>query len=331
MKLVSVYWHNVDGDTVSLNATNPTVSLFREHLKFLIEHYTPISILDFLQIQQNKRLLGSYDRPPLLLGFDDGFKNVIRYARPLLEEFKVPVVFFVIGEVLRNPDFIPWYVERKYLMRKATRRELVYRNRSLNLASYQDRAKLERLVDASFKACRSEVDRRTVLADLARVLNVDPPKIADLDEDLRFVDRNDLASLSASSVLTVASHAMTHRDLATLSYREQVDELEQSDLLLREHCPSYYPVVAYPSGSFNRDTLAIANRIYKAGFATFVGSSYRNIYAYPRIGLGNDSEEDVAYAVSARRLNYILPVKRFLHVTGIRRVGVLALQDGHPR
>ena len=98
---------------------------------------------------------------------------------------------------------------------------------------------------------------------------------------------------------------MTHRDLPTLSYDEQVYELEPSDLQLGEHCPSYYRAIAYPSGSFNADTIAIAKRIYRGGFATSLGL-YRNLYAYQRIGLGHDNVQDLTYAVSPKRLTYIL-------------------------
>jgi hypothetical protein len=111
---------------------------------------------------------------------------------------------------------------------------------------------------------------------------------------------------------------MTHRDLATLSYDEQLEELNVSNGLLREHCPSYYPAIAYPNGSFNLDTVRIASRIYKAGFAVLLGASYRNLYAYPRIGIENASVRELAYAISSKRRDYILPVKRLLHATGIR-------------
>jgi peptidoglycan/xylan/chitin deacetylase (PgdA/CDA1 family) len=93
------------------------------------------------------------------------------------------------------------------------------------------------------------------------VLRVARPNGRDLDEDLQFVDREDLASLTSLSLLTIGSHATTHRNLGVLSYEEQVYELEQSDLLLRDHCPTYYPVISYPGGSSNRDTISIAKHL----------------------------------------------------------------------
>jgi peptidoglycan/xylan/chitin deacetylase (PgdA/CDA1 family) len=319
-KILSVFWHSVDGHSAGPDGTNPTVSLFREHIRFFRQNYTPISAPEFLRIYRDRRLSRFYDKPPVLLGFDDGFKNIIRHALPVLEELKVPALFFVIGEILRNPDFVPRYIEVKQLLRRARGKQFVYDGTKIDLSLPQDGIKLRRLFGASLRACNLESDRQKLLNNLAALLGVDRPKGSDLDEDLKFVDIKDLVGLTSSSQLTLASHAMTHRYLATLTDEEQVYELEQSDLLLREHCQSYYPVIAYPGGSFNAATIAIAKRTYEGGFSTFLGT-YQNLYAYRRICLGHNSVQELAYAISRKRLNYILPIKRLLHITGIRPLG----------
>src|SRR5262249_30266236 len=130
----------------------------------------------------------------------------------------------------------------------------------------------------------------------------------------------DLEKLTTSSLLTVASHGMTHRFLASLSRAEQLRELEQSHLLLRRYCPAYYPVLAYPGGSFNADTLLVAKEIYKAAFGVFLGTSYSNAYAYPRRGIDYCNVQELAYCISPTRVNYILPLKRFLHFAGLGQV-----------
>jgi peptidoglycan/xylan/chitin deacetylase (PgdA/CDA1 family) len=282
-RVLSVFWHSVESASFSPDRVYPTEHLFREHIKFLVANFTPVSISEFLEIHEQKQSMNSYDKPPLLLGFDDGFKNVIRRALPVLEEFKVPAVFFVIGEVLRNPHFVPWYVEVRYLIRRTIRKTLVYNGATLDLAGKPNVMRLRSLFASAFLACRADPVRQALLQNFADSLGVTRPQAHDLDEDLQFVDRKDLAALPSSSQLTVASHAMTHRDLALLSDEEQIAELEGSDSLLSLHCPSYYPAVAYPNGSFNSKTLRIARRIYKVGFAVLLGASYRNRYAYTRM------------------------------------------------
>jgi hypothetical protein len=159
-----------------------------------------------------------------------------------------------------------------------------------------------------------------VLAELAGLLQVKRPAASGLDEDLRFVSLEDLAALDSGTPLTVASHAMTHRNLGSLTYSEQVYELEQSHRLLHRHCPSYYPVLSYPDGSFNRDTIAVARGIYKFGFAVFLGSSYQDHYAYPRHSLCDIGTEELKYTLSPFRTSCLLPMKKLLHYAGIRNV-----------
>jgi peptidoglycan/xylan/chitin deacetylase (PgdA/CDA1 family) len=323
MRILSLFWHNILPDSISpsnLDGSNSTASLFREQIRFILDKYTPISIADFVGITTNRDLLRSYIKPPVLLGFDDGFKNVLSQALPILNEFKIPAVFFVIGELLRNPEFVPWFVEFKHLLRKTEKRKINYDHLTIDLSSREGHLGLGRLFEVSFKACCSEPDRQKLLANLADSLNVARPRASDLDEDLRFVTKEELSALPSTSSLTVASHAMTHRHLDSLTYDEQVFELEQSDALLRQHCPAYYPIISYPGGSFSADTITVAKRIYKAGFAVFLGSSYRNRYAYPRVGINYASVRDLTHIISPNRLNYMLPLKRFLHVTGLGRI-----------
>ena len=322
MKSLSLFWHSVEPDSINskyLNGLNPTASMFRGQIKFIVNNYIPISIYDFMKITENKCLIKTYAKPPVLLGFDDGYKNIINQALPILNEFKIPAVFFVIGEIFKNPNFVPWYVEMVHLIRKTKKITVIYDNVTIDLVSKKGRTLLMHLFEASFKALKFEDERQRLLTNFASLLCVKRPMASELDDDLRFVCKEDLSNLGSTSLLTVASHAMTHRNLASLTYEEQVYEMEQSDLLLKEHCPSYYPTVSYPDGSFNTDTIGIAKRIYKSAFAVLKDSSYSNLYAYPRLCIECDTVQELAYATSFMRINFLLPIKRFLYNTSIGR------------
>ncbi len=322
MRVLSLFWHSIEPDSIPsehLDGSNSTVSLFREQIRFIVEHFTPISIYDFMELTRSSHLFRSYSKQPVLLGFDDGFRNVLTQALPIVNEFRIPAVFFVTGEILKNPAFVPWFVEFKQLIRKARERVIHYGEVRIDLSLRQDYITLVHMFSASFRACKCESERQRLLTNLADSLGLGRIVGSELDADLQFATQQDLATLSASSLLTVASHAMTHRYLGSLTYEEQVEELAQSDSLLRKLCPSYYPVIAYPGGSFNTDTIAIAKRIYRAGFAVFSGSSYRNRYAHPRIGINYAPMQKFVYTVSPMRMNFLLPLKRLLHRVGIRR------------
>jgi len=296
----SIFWHGIapEPGAPRADSKDPTPALFKQQLQFLSNHYTPISIWEFLRLVEHRDSIDSYRRPPILLGFDDGFRSVLVYALPVLEESRTPAVFFVTAKVIADRSFLPWFVEMKQIIRRA-RKPIVYRGVSLNLCSEQDRARAKYLIKMAFRASRTETERQAVLGDFASSVGVERPAADDVDDDLRFVTREDLVGLNTSSVLTVASHALTHRHLTDLSHAEQVDEICESDSVLREIGTPYCPVIAYPAGSFDRTTMSVAKDVYRLGFAVLAGSSSRNRYAYPRIGLGRHSVEEVATSVSS--------------------------------
>jgi peptidoglycan/xylan/chitin deacetylase (PgdA/CDA1 family) len=321
MKILSVFWHGIVRAPLSpdIDSNDVCASEFKAQVQLLLKSHTPISIREFLELSNGQRSLRSYTRPPVLLGFDDGLRSVIVNGLPILSTLGVPAVFFVIGELLRNPNFLPWFVEMKHIIRKTRQTRVLYRDAIVDVTSPAGRAEAYRLTRTALRASQSAVERDSVLTQLAETMSVRRPMADEVDEDLRFVTKDDLAQLGGSSVLTVASHAMTHRHLADLNAEEQRYELQQSDVVLREHSEAYCPVVAYPAGSFNSVTTAIARQIYQAGFAVFLNASYRDRYAYPRIGLGRTVGE-AAHALSPVRRNLVLPLKRWLHIAHVRRV-----------
>jgi len=319
-KIICICWHSVEPDTTNpefLDGTNPTASLFREQIRFLITDYTPISIHQFMELAETPSVLARYKKPPVLISFDDGFKNVIDQALPILEEFGAPAAFFVIGEVLRNPEFVPWYVEATQLLRRTSPKRVTYKTQTVELSTHSGHKQLMHLFYEAFKACQNQIQRERALDDLAKLLGLQRPKASDLDSDLRFVTAEDLARLGPSSLLNVGSHAMSHRFLDRLSCQEQFDELQESHILLSKISPSYFPALAYPGSSFNASTVTIAKGLYKCAFALISGSSYRSLHMYPRI-LGETTASQLEYAISPLRLTYLLPFKRLLQAGRIR-------------
>ena len=215
----------------------------------------------------------------MLLGFDDGFKNVIRYALPVLDEFKVPAVFFVIGRDSEEPQFCALVCGGEAACSQGEKKDrYFYDNTYLDLSLQEDGVRLRGLFDASIRASKSEADRQKLLTHLAELLCVDRPEGPELDEDLKFVDREDLISLPSSSRLTVASHAMTHRYLATHTTNKLMN-WSRAIFYCRSIVHRTTRVVAYPLGSFNDDTSYYCESHLQGGlcyvFRFFVSQSLR--------------------------------------------------------
>lgn len=55
--------------------------------------------------------------------------------------------------------------------------------------------------------------------------------------------------------IDIEDHTLTHRDLATLNYDEQLKEVKESKIKLENIIGKKINFIAYPSGSYNEDTL----------------------------------------------------------------------------
>ncbi|MBP1743938.1 MAG: putative xylanase/chitin deacetilase [Firmicutes bacterium] len=69
--------------------------------------------------------------------------------------------------------------------------------------------------------------------------------------------------------IQIESHTVTHRDLDSLSYSEQLAELKDSKAALEKLLGRSVDYVAYPTGKYNEDTVkAVAEAGYKMAFTT---------------------------------------------------------------
>lgn len=77
---------------------------FRNQLKILEQfNYTPITFEDYHLYRQGKLTL---PKKPIILTFDDGYLDTYSTALPILQEFNMRAVFFVLGN--RNLQYASW-------------------------------------------------------------------------------------------------------------------------------------------------------------------------------------------------------------------------------
>ena len=81
-------------------------SLFEEQMNFLYNKgYSVISLYEFLLFCEGKKQI---PQKPVVLTFDDGYKNVYRHAYPILNHYRYPAtIFLAAGHIGRTEPF-PW-------------------------------------------------------------------------------------------------------------------------------------------------------------------------------------------------------------------------------
>jgi peptidoglycan/xylan/chitin deacetylase (PgdA/CDA1 family) len=82
-----------------------SLSLFEQFLEFLVRHYEIVCLADVIAAQEGERRL-----PPraILITFDDGWADNLRYAAPALRRHGLPAVVFAVGEPIASPERAWW-------------------------------------------------------------------------------------------------------------------------------------------------------------------------------------------------------------------------------
>lgn len=68
---------------------------FKKHLQFLESHYRVISLSDYIKARADRRSLPPYC---VVLTFDDGFRNFLTVAAPLLSKHQMPATVFLVTD-----------------------------------------------------------------------------------------------------------------------------------------------------------------------------------------------------------------------------------------
>jgi peptidoglycan/xylan/chitin deacetylase (PgdA/CDA1 family) len=78
--------------------------LFAEHLAFLAAGgYTPITMADLAHIWEGRKPLPPR---PIVLTFDDGYRDIYTNAWPLLREYGFPATVYLITSVIDHPEYL---------------------------------------------------------------------------------------------------------------------------------------------------------------------------------------------------------------------------------
>jgi peptidoglycan/xylan/chitin deacetylase (PgdA/CDA1 family) len=204
-----------------------------------------------------KQLAGDgWDRSAFYLTFDDGYRDNIDNAGPVLDRLGIEAVIFVLPTLVSNPDWIPWwdfYADVPDTME--------------NLGEYA--ARCQKIKHAS----------RGLLRDDDAIREVGTAGIK------RYLDMYNLQEIDESSPFYVSSHTMSHPNLTRLDDDEIDEEISNAADSLRE-LPRYLPLLAYPFGFYDSHVLerVRASQSVNIAFATGAGSHDDN-YCLRRLNL----------------------------------------------
>jgi peptidoglycan/xylan/chitin deacetylase (PgdA/CDA1 family) len=259
---------------------------FRAQMRALRARFDVLSESEVLQWRRRERELA---RPSCWITFDDGYRDVVDVAAPVLTELGLPATVFVTTATLEDPTYwLPadrWYAT----LTAATRaRGVVNGFGRTTLVDLKD--DYARWVDGPERRSylrASSAEQRRMLGELAIALGagtLPPPALY-----LRAADLTDLVSRHR---WTVGGHGHTHAILTQVAGNDRTRELVAPRAVLST-LGLTARVFAYPDGAYE-ESLAGATR--GAGWDAAVVLDHRratrtdDTYALPRFIVPDDPD-----------------------------------------
>jgi len=233
---------------------------FRSQLRWLKRHLVPVGLeglRDHSAGQWKQR------KPPVLITFDDGYRNNLTVAAPILLAEKVPAIFFLSTGYVGTPRVL-WNDEVRVRVRN-------WPEPSIKLPSGETRdlpakPRQRRAFSGNInQACKHLTEER--LAEYLDYLrgNTSTVEIMDDPEARAFMNWDEARELSRMG-FEIGSHTVEHPILSQISRERVVIELRESKATIERELDRPCPAIAYPNGSANDMNGAVLEEVRDAGY-----------------------------------------------------------------
>ncbi len=251
--LTVVRHHRVYGDGEDpLYRLGVNERLFAEQLHWLSRQGRVVTMRQGLE-RLEAREPGAW----VAITFDDGYRDNVTRALPLLERAGMRATFYLTAGAIEERATL-WWDELAWALERTSRSSFEWRGRKLGCAGREEKRRtLQRLLPA-FRAPRQE--RLAALRELRHRLGVSALEGCDL------MDWEEARTLARAG-MELGAHSLSHPALSLLGRDEQRHEAEGSRRLIEERAQVTVDSFAYPGGDFSELTLQV---VRDAGFRSAV-------------------------------------------------------------
>ncbi|WP_436641053.1 polysaccharide deacetylase family protein [Microbaculum sp. FT89] len=310
--------HNVFPGAPPAFAPNRILTVTPEFLEAVVVRIRAAG-LDLVGLDEAQaRLRGEGDgRRFACLTFDDGYRDNLEHAYPVLKRHDVPMAIYV-ATCMPDGTAELWWLALEFAIAAADSIEVptAAGTEALSCDTLERKYDTYETVYWRLRAMDEEGKRATAREIAARA-GID---MAAVVRDLSMT-WEEIARLSADPLVTIGAHTVTHSALAKLTDAQVEYEMAESRRLIGEHTGVRPRHFAYPygdAGSAGPREFALANRL---GFATAVTTRPGVLYpehgdhltALPRVSLNGDYQ-------SLRYLDLFLTGAPFALFNRFRRV-----------
>ena len=254
-RLLIFGWHNVEGSWSFPNAPGRGAAQLARQLRLLKRLATVVPLSKALHdLAAGRRL----PRRAVAIVFDDGYRDNLEVALPLLAQLELPATFFLVPGILSG-EVHAWWELLAWALQRSGRSSINWEDRRLRLDGPVQRLRVFEGIAEQLKL-RDRAAREQATEELVAALAPPGPRPA------LFLDWDHARELVGAG-FAVGSHSQFHAILARESPEEQRRDLIASRLQLEQELQVPVDLLAYPNGrvcDYDQNTVEAAKH---AGFS----------------------------------------------------------------
>jgi peptidoglycan/xylan/chitin deacetylase (PgdA/CDA1 family) len=239
---------------------------------------------------------GDFSRRFVCITFDDGYRDNLEFAYPILKSYDAPFAIYVAADFADRIGEL-WWLALEAVIAQNERVDVRMENveRSFATASVQGKREAFDQIYGWLRSLKTEDELRSSVRELAIRHRVD---IKAFCSDL-CMDWRQLSSLAADPLVTIGAHTVSHPILTKLDDDAVRAELENSRAAIQRELGVRPEHLAYPVGdrsSAGQREFRIASELgFKTAVTTRPGVVFRqharHLAALPRLSLNGNFQK----------------------------------------
>jgi len=246
--VLNIMYHGVVPQTnPSFSPRHISSEQFEKHLKYFIKDFEILSLPEAFEQYRNSI---KTKRKALTISFDDGYKNNLIYALPLLEKYNIKTTFFISGVCVEEMEVRTLWSELIACLNYFFSNEIIEIEKFRFVNTFDKSAKLK--ISDYIKSLKPQ-EREDILAMLIKRYGLHDKLRKIPSEFWELMNKEDIQKLATSGISEIGSHGYLHYNLGIIGKGDAVVEMKKSKELLEYAGNKKVDMIAYPDGSYTSE------------------------------------------------------------------------------
>lgn len=232
-------------------------AVFERQMRLIARHYVVLPVEELVARLRS----GTVPRNAVAITFDDGYRDVLTHAAPILARYRLPATVFLATGFIGSNE-IPWYDRLATALKFTTASQVAvpFSEEVLPLETREARLRALGRLQACWKELPEE-DSREALDTLLERLGAGQPD----RERNAFLGWDGVHALRGLG-FSIGAHTVTHPILSRLSPERACTEIIESKRAIEARCGMSPRAFAYPNGGEADYTPEVVEQVRRAGF-----------------------------------------------------------------